>query len=150
MYLKFDDGFNDYDLDFVRDLFSLLDEWLDRLQERIDECFDPDQWGLFDEAEYIAGMGFVACQRYLASTYGSNDLRKDVALELGPHHSGGESYASILHAAANYWKHVDEWDASAKITRDVAQLNDRQQRTIRIIESVTSWSDYTCRICCAN
>jgi hypothetical protein len=144
MYLKFDGGFFDYDLDFVRDLFSLLDERLDRQQELIDECFAPDQMELFDEAEYIAGMGFVACQRYLASTYGQHDLQKDVALELGPHHDGGESYARILNAAANYWKHVDEWDTSATIARDVARLDDRQQRTIRIIESVTPWSDYTC------
>lgn len=144
MYLKFDDGVLDYDLDFVRDLFALLDERLDRLQERIDECSDPDQLGLFDEAEFIAGVGFVACQRYLASTYGPHGLPKDVALKLGPHHHNGESYACILNAAANYWKHVDEWDASATIARDIGQLDDRQQRTIHVIESVTPWSEYTC------
>ena len=76
MYLKFDDGVSDDDLNFLRDLFNLLDARLDNLQERIDECPDPDGMGLFDEGEYLAGLGFVASQRYLASTYGQHGLRK--------------------------------------------------------------------------
>ena len=100
--------------------------------------------GFFDEAEYLAGIGFVACQRYLASTYGQHNTQKDAALKLGPQHDGGEPIARVLNAAANYWKHVDEWDTSATITRDAEKLKGQQLRTIRIIETVTPWCDYTC------
>lgn len=145
MYLKFgDDVFHDFDLEFLRDLFTLLDGRLDELQERIDKCFDPDQMGLFDDVEYIAGMGFVACQRYLASTFRQTGLDKQSALAIGPRHKGRESFARILNAAANDWKHVDEWDTQATIARDVTRLDEKQEATIRVIESVTQWSDYTC------
>jgi len=144
MYLKFDADFLDFDLSFLQDLFALLDGRFDDLQQRIEESSDPDGMGLFDIGEYLAGMGFVACQRYLASTYGPNDLAKKAALAIGPYHEGGEPVARILNAAANYWKHEDEWDTNAVIARNADDLKPQQKDTIRIIETVTPWSDYTC------
>lgn len=144
MYIKFDNCYCDSDLQFLKELFALLDERFDDLQRRIDDSFDPDQMGLFDEAEYLSGMGFIACQRYLASTYGPVGVAKKDALSVGPKYDGGEPFAQILHAAANYWKHVDEWDTNAVILRDRHALRSDQQDTIRIIETVTAWSDYTC------
>ena len=49
----------------------------------------------------------------------------------------------ILNAAANFWKHQDEWEPTALVTRNVDILGDRQRKTIDVIESVTPWSDYT-------
>jgi len=155
MYLKLDDGVFDDDLNFLRDLFTLLDARLADLQKRIHECPDPDGMGLCDKGEYLAGMGFVACQRYLASTYGPLGLKKDVALASGPHHEGGETLVSIINAVANYWKHVDEWETITLTANEPGELNqiivhnpDRltpiQRKTIQVIESVTKWSDYTC------
>lgn len=155
MYLKFDDGVVDDDLAFLRDLFTLLDARLTNLQKRIDECPDPDGMGLCDEGEYLAGLGFVACQRYLASTYGQHRLKKELALAMGPRHHGGQSFVSIINAVANYWKHVDEWDTTTIIASDPDGLNriilrdpDRltpiQRKTIKVIDSVTEWSYYTC------
>ena len=136
MYLVFEDGIHDSDLSFLRDLFGLLDAKFDEVQQRIDECWDPDQMGLFDDAEYLVGMGFIGCQRYMASTYGPRGIAKHDALRVGPCHPGGETYARVLNSAANYWKHVDEWDLHA--------LTPQQSETIRIIETVTPFADYTC------
>lgn len=144
MYLKIGDSFCDSDFAFLKDLFALLDARFEDLQRRIDNSFDPDQMGLFDEAEYLSGMGFIACQRYLASTYGPNGVAKDIALSVGPKHVGGEPFARIINAAANYWKHVDEWRTNAVIARDRHALESRQKDTIRILETVTAWADYTC------
>ncbi len=145
MYIKCEDGFSDSDFEFLRDMFGLLDARFDDLQLHIDESPDPDSMGLFDEGEYLSGMGFVACQRYLASTYGPPGVSKDIAMSLGPKHAGGEPVVRIINAAANYWKHVDEWDPAVVLMRDQQLLLDaRQKNTIRIIETVTHWEDYTC------
>ena len=100
--------------------------------------------GHFDDAEYISGMGFIACQRYLTSTYGPLGIAKNDALRVGPVHSGGETYARIINASANFWKHVDEWDFSSAVRRDRSGLEPVQLETIRVIETVTPWDDYTC------
>jgi hypothetical protein len=145
MYLKSGDDFFDYDLNFLEDFFTFLDAKLDDLQRRIDESPDPDQLGLFDDGEYLAGLGFVACQRYLSSTFGWKSIEKGEALDTGPKHLRGKTYARILHSAANYWKHADEWDSTAVMTRDITALKrDDELRTIRTIQSVTPWSEYTC------
>ena len=142
MYLKFENGFSDYDFSFLQDLFELLDSRLDHVQRNIDASSDPDGIGHFDDAEYVSGMGFIACQRYLTSTYGPLDIEKKDALRVGPFHSGGESYARIINASANFWKHVDEWPSTVR--RDRHGLEPIQMETIRVIETVTPWDDYTC------
>jgi len=144
MYLQFDSGIYDRDLLLLQDLFAILDPRLDRVEGDITSSFDPDQMGHFDEAEYLCGMGFVACQRYLAATYGCSGIAKSTALALGPFHNGGEPIARILNSAANYWKHVDEWDPYSVIVYDQHALQANQLATIRTIETVTAWDDYTC------
>ncbi len=144
MYFKFDDGILDCDLSFLQDLFALLDARLDQVREKIDASSDPDSMGYFDEAEYISGMGFIACQRYLTSTYGPLNIAKNSALSVGPVHAGGEFYARIINASANYWKHEDEWGLQATVDRDRSALGPQQLETIRIIETVTPWDAYTC------
>src|ERR1700735_1235113 len=131
MYLKSGDNFLDFDLDFLKDFFTFLDEKLEDLQRRIEESPDPDQMGLIDDGEYLAGLGFVACQRYLSSTFGPKNIEKKDALDIGPKHIGGRTYARFLHSAANYWKHADEWDSIAVMTREITALKKEEELTIR-------------------
>lgn len=42
MYVKCDDRFCDFELDFLSGLFELLDEHLAKLQARIDVSLDPE------------------------------------------------------------------------------------------------------------
>ena len=75
---------------------------------------DPDSCGVFDFAEALAGMGFVTCQWFLATTHGWYQVDKPTALKLGPLHSSGLTFAEIINHAANYWKHHDEWPVGKK------------------------------------
>lgn len=51
MYLIFEDGFDDLDLGFLKDMFRLVDERLSHLIEQSKEFYDPDHYG--DEIEYL-------------------------------------------------------------------------------------------------
>ena len=128
---------------FIRDLFELLDARMEQLVAEIEASDDPDGFGLLDDAEHVFGMGLVAAQRYLTSVRGWHDISKNDALNSGPIHSGGQSFAKIINAAANYWKHIDEWDLGAVVHRDIDGLETFQSNTMRVIESVTPWADYT-------
>jgi hypothetical protein len=159
MYMKIGNDFDDADLYFLKDILIMLDVKLLELDCKIQETRknsrDPDALGLFDRGEYIIGMGFAACQRYMTSTFGSTIVEKEIALKIGPNHKNGESVAAIINAAANYWKHCDEWrvisliiepesDMAKIITRDFSKLTGHQKKTITQIETLTPWADYTC------
>ena len=68
-----------------------------------------DQFGYFDQAEHVIGLGFVACQAYLTANYGLLKVGKPKALAVGPVHPAGQRLARIINDAANYWKHHAEW-----------------------------------------
>ena len=53
----------DFDLDFLTSAATLVDASLERLDGKADASPDPDAFGIFDEAEYITGFGFVACNQ---------------------------------------------------------------------------------------
>ncbi len=126
VYLIVGGEFCDTDFEFLRELFAMFDSKLAQLQSRIEHCSDPDSSGLFDWSNFLAGSGFVACQTYLTSTFGPLGVSKETALSLGPHHSGGRSYATILNAAANFWKHQEEWGLRVLVNRDVDTLGPRE------------------------
>jgi hypothetical protein len=159
MYMKIGNDFDDADLYFLKDILIMLDAKLLELDCKIQEARrnsrDPDALGLFDRGEYIIGMGFAACQRYMTSTFCPIIVEKEIALRIGPNHENGESVATIINAAANYWKHCDEWrensltiepesDMAKVIMRDFNKLTGPQKKTITQIETVTPWADYTC------
>ncbi len=101
----------DFNLDFLRRAAVLIDASLDRLDRESGASQDPDAFGIFDEAEYLVGFGFVACQTYLTAIASQSTLKgeKRKALSLGPLHRTGQSMAQLVNAAANYWKHSPEW-----------------------------------------
>jgi hypothetical protein len=143
MYIRTQDGFADGDLANLKRLLQILDQDLSSIQDRIEKSLEPDAEGLFDRAEYLVGVGFSAIQQYLASTYAQFKLSKSEALQLSPSTSEGITFASALNAGANYWKHRDEWGLRAGVTRDTTLLNQPAQQTIKTIEVLTPWDDYT-------
>jgi hypothetical protein len=99
----------DYDLDLLEHIMRILDAQLDRDCDTANASSDPDGFGLFDRMEHLTGLGFVACQTYLVSAYGSIGIPKDIALQCGPLHCPSLSVAGLVNHAANLWKHQDEW-----------------------------------------
>lgn len=127
----------------------------DEIKRMIQEKEDALSSGLCEEAEFIAGIGFTICQKYITGTLGLIRVEKESALKIGPLFSEKLPYAQIINAAANYWKHHDEWDAtsfggadedglSSLTIRDASKISNQAHRTIKILQQVTAWSDYTC------
>ncbi len=111
----------DLDLTLLEEIVTILDANLERLERETHRSEDPDANGLFDRLEYVSGLGFAACQNYIAACAGRSALRKADALQLGPKHRSGEPMVALVNAAANYWKHSPDWDAkrTAPVPRTV-------------------------------
>lgn len=105
------------------ELIAILDGKLSEIIEKSTEVEDADQYGYFDSAEHLTGLGFVACQTYMTAVYGVLKVNKKRALSFGPMHESGRSIAQVIDAAANYWKHHNEWSL------------DKSSRRREIIES---------------
>ncbi len=114
-------------INFVRNVFRFVDEQKVILEELIAQDMKQEgDSGLFDYADYFAGVGFVAGQRYITSVRGLLKVRKNVAFTIGPEFLPGVSYVSLINAAANHWKHSDEWNFE--------KPTDQQEATRAIIE----------------
>ena len=97
----------DYDLNVLQEIASVLDERLDAIERQIESGAEADWYG--DTAEGFCGVGFVACQQYIVATASWLKVGKGTALGCGPVHPCGDTVASIVNHAANFWKHRDEW-----------------------------------------
>jgi len=116
-------------IDFVRHVFRFVDEQRSILNELIER--DMKQGGdspLFPYSDYFAGMGFVAGQRYINSVCGLFRVDKEPALAMGAEVVPGVTYARLINATANYWKHSDEWDFENPEPQQLA--------TLKLIEKV--------------
>ena len=69
------------------------------------QCSEDPYAGEYDGAEYTIGLGFVACQQYMTCVFADKSIDKRAVLELGPRHACGVTYAALVNAAANTWKH---------------------------------------------
>ena len=105
------------ELNTLRALIVIIDDHLSNICEKSLEVDDPDSFGLFDSAEHLTGLGFVACQTYMATVYGNLNIEKQLALNMGSKHRGGRTKAQIINHAANYWKHNNEWVLDKSATR---------------------------------
>jgi hypothetical protein len=143
MYIKTQEGFGDADLANMKRVLELLDEELALVQSRAQSSPAPDAEGHFDRAEYLVGLGFSAIQQYVASTYAQFKIARAEALRLPPSTPSGITFVAALNAGANYWKHRDEWGLRAAVARDIALLSRPAQQTIKTIEVLTPWDDYT-------
>lgn len=88
-----------------------LDARLGVLAEGSRVSFDPDGLGIFDAMEQVVGLGFFRCQHYM--------VRRRGTAKKGAYFHGRSlrsySYAMVINAGANYWKHVDEWGDEAAL-----------------------------------
>ena len=99
----------DYDLNMLREIALVIAKRLDDLDREILKYPDPDQFGFYDTAEGLCGIGFVACQQYFVATASWLRCTKSMAFSHGPVHPCGERVVSIINHAANYWKHGHKW-----------------------------------------
>lgn len=152
--LKIDEELNflKLSLNTIEPIFKIKD---DEIKKMIREKEDVLSSGLCEQAEFIVGLAFTICQKYITGTLGWIRVEKESALKIGPLFSENLTYAQIVNAAANYWKHRDEWDPisfgeadendfSSVTLRDASKLSTQAHRTIKILQQVTKWSDYTC------
>jgi hypothetical protein len=145
MYFKLSNGeFADGDFHVLAALLGLLDTELQIINSQIKQSEDPDSDGLCDRGEYFIGVGFVGIQRYIASTYKTLDVEQDTALALPPIAKNQTTAVRALHAGANYWKHQDEWNLDHVVFREVENLKGNAKSTIKTIEEITPWAEYTC------
>ncbi len=114
----------DFDLDFLRAAAALVDASLERLDNEANVSPDPDAFGIYEQAEYITGFGFVACQTYVTAVLSRRKIEKRKALAMGPKHRTGRYMVELTNAAANYWKHSPEWslDAPASHTKQTLEV----------------------------
>lgn len=115
-----------------RDLLSFppLLERLDGIDRELEQIgnvpdVDLDALGFLDEAETLAGDGFIALQLYMIERKGNVDSRE--AYACGPMHNN-HYIAELLHTAGNYRKHRAEWpepsDWKTPQNRTVAMFRD--------------------------
>ena len=123
-----------YNLVYVKNIIQPTDKELSLIEKAIDESEDPDSFGIIDNYEQMAGIGFTVCQTFLTSVHRGKN--KAASFKAGPYHSNGKSYALITNACANYWKHNDEWENGS--------LSNQAKLTIEAVESlgVDIWSSY--------
>lgn len=134
MHLWLDNEIIDFEIGCLRHVLANTDRMLQEIDDAAESNPHGDALGIFDYAEFIAGVGFVSCQKYMKWISGTANMRE--LLQLGPTHTTGETWANIIYAAANYWKHSDEWDP--------ANLTHQQRQTAAIVQSVSQISEYTC------
>lgn len=108
MFLRTSTGIFDFDLESLQEILHVLDTQLETINSEAANYPDADSFGTYDGVEPIIGLGFVACQQYLASTYGYLKVEKGQALLVGPAHRSGMSVAEIINHSANFWKHHEE------------------------------------------
>ena len=99
-----------FESNLARELIDLIDTRLSKLAVDSTETEIPDELGYFDSMEHLTGLGFVTCQTYITAVYGILKIDKKKALSKGAHHSSGSTIPVIVNAAANYWKHNNEWE----------------------------------------
>jgi hypothetical protein len=137
MFLRFEDGVVDFDLDLLVDLLQVVDRQIEKIEEEISRSPDPDALGQFERLDGVIGLGFVACQQYINATYAQLAKNKSEAMKAPPNHSSGRPVTEVINAAANYWKHHDEWPDPDPKRRH------HEERTMAVIESIVpSTGDY--------
>lgn len=141
--IKIGSEYADDDFSLLGRHLGLLDIELSQINAAIVLSQDPESDGLCDAGEYFIGSGFVAVQRYLTAARSACGVSVADAFIVPPMLIGGLSFAAAINAAANYWKHMEEWIVTLNKS-DESDLHRSAQRTLEQIETVTPWEDYTC------
>jgi hypothetical protein len=109
----------DFEREFLASVLQMLGDRLSALHSNVD-WDPPEESYLFDPMEHLAGVAVVAVQRYMASVCNWLKVDRLTALLWGPKRKG-IAIASVLNAAANYWKHVEDGTPIRKQTREVLE-----------------------------
>lgn len=109
-----------YDSDryFLQMVLSHVDVFIREIKEWARSHGDPEADDFCFEMEYIIGIGFVACQRYLSSTCALFRIGFKEGCRLPPLVRDGISFADAINATANYWKHHDGWEDDSDIQHE--------------------------------
>ena|SRR6218665_3833822 len=148
--------FNAGNLFHLEFFLRLIDERLSELYLKIEKTKDPESEGLYDLSEYLIGYGFVAVQRYMASTYPLYAIGKKESFGFGAKLKNDLTLMELIDAAANYWKHEPEWPfqvslgqadnfgmAEISINRAGEDFSRLEKLTYDRITKITPYSDYT-------
>lgn len=111
---------------------------LSKVTTSIKQSFDPDSDGLCDYGEYLIGLGFLSIQVYVSSTWPLSGVNKDNALFKTAPYIDDISFVSVVHSAANYFKHEGEW-WDKNISKNAMNL---AKKTIERIESIVDEKNY--------
>lgn len=107
MILFFGDDVVDDGMHALRNILAMIDAERARIDAALiavtEEC------PLHEEADELAGLGFVACQRYITQVAAQFEVPRNAAVAAGPAAPSGQAAASLVDAAANAWKHEAEW-----------------------------------------
>jgi hypothetical protein len=127
-YLVIEGEVIDNELGLLQSLFGFVDERLDVEWQWARKGIDFPE-----NANFYAGLGFVSCQKYLAATCGEVGATGR-QLRRGPMFNDSYTVIEVLNAAANAWKHSDQWSTPPK---------GPQLRTETVIEDVLGedWSE---------
>ena len=112
---EFTGSLTDYIIDYRKGLTSqlinIIDERIDELWALIENSHIDDEniFSIYENIEHIVGLGFVVLQQYMTFVYGNLQKKKKEVLPKGPKHKSGNTFARIVDASANYWKHNSEW-----------------------------------------
>lgn len=114
----------DYHLISLRQLADVLDAARAALEVELAKVTEESP--LHEEGDDLAGLGFVACQRYVTAIAAELGVDRATALGAGPRTSKGQALASLVNEAANAWKHEAEWrePLTKQQTRTVQRLDD--------------------------
>ena len=133
----------DYELPLLMRCLKIFDLELREIVSKIELSSNPESDGLYDAGESVIGHALVATQHYLTSVRSGLKLKQKAAFSVGPTVADGVFIAEALNAAANYWKHHEEWYAELQDSPD-GHLSGHGMATRAVLEKVVPWSDYTC------
>lgn len=130
----------DFDYELLSELLITLDQQWDVV---LNKATVADEWlvdSYLDRAEYLAGLGLVACQRYIGCSYPQFKVTRKKATGFPPLLPSGQAIAGLLDAGANYWKHSEE----RHYTQPHRKLHDNTLEAIAKA-GLSSEDDYVCR-----
>jgi len=109
MYLFRGDEIWDPDFENLVGISEFLDAKLRLLCDYSVSAEEADAFGYFDQIEHFLGFGLTAFQTYMTDTAACAGKRKHETFKFGARTSSGTSKVEIINAAANCWKHREEW-----------------------------------------
>ena len=99
----------DYDLLFLDPLLKAFDTQLRFVTKSIEEQYGLDRTEYLNQLDYLAGVGFTACQQYITAICRATNIAPREARKLPPAYNSDLTVVEVIHAGANYWKHHEEW-----------------------------------------